>query len=265
MTPEVAAAILNVPVDADRETITRAYNLRARMTHPDRFAGASERDLKAATAEFVRVTEARDVLQRPRASQERTSPRTETPHRAADSNTRARSAGSPINFEQFVARREEAAWQAATRRPPEPTHPYPAEQWLKTPKKPHPARWWWLGSGLAVVAAVIVISVTSTALGNLNSVTASPDDNGWTQTLDGGGGVLIGVDGTPGGWSWGLTPTSECPAARVTVSFTDTEDGDPLETYTDTVELRANNRTEYSVPVGTSDRQYASLDGVTCQ
>lgn len=62
MTPDVASAILNVDLHAGSEQIVAAYKLRARMTHPDRFAGSPPGVIKAAHTEFIRVTEARDVL-----------------------------------------------------------------------------------------------------------------------------------------------------------------------------------------------------------
>jgi DnaJ-class molecular chaperone with C-terminal Zn finger domain len=62
MTPEAAAAILGVGVSATRAEINAGYLLRARLTHPDRFAGAPAGDIAAASREFVRVRAARDVL-----------------------------------------------------------------------------------------------------------------------------------------------------------------------------------------------------------
>ena len=62
MTPEAAAAILNVEVGAGPDDVRAAYKLKSRMTHPDRFAGAQAKDLAHAQAEFVRVGIARDVL-----------------------------------------------------------------------------------------------------------------------------------------------------------------------------------------------------------
>ena len=62
MTPEVAAAILGVSPSAEPAEIHAAYARRARMTHPDRFAGAPAVDVAAATSEFLRVKAARDVL-----------------------------------------------------------------------------------------------------------------------------------------------------------------------------------------------------------
>lgn len=62
MTPEVAAAILGVSPSAAPDEIHAAYARRARLTHPDRFAGAPAVDVAAATSEFLRVKAARDVL-----------------------------------------------------------------------------------------------------------------------------------------------------------------------------------------------------------
>lgn len=62
MTPAEAAAILRVPTGASAEQVERAYRARARESHPDRFAGASERVVAAAEAQFVLVGQARSVL-----------------------------------------------------------------------------------------------------------------------------------------------------------------------------------------------------------
>lgn len=62
MTPEVAAAILGVSSAAAPAEVHAAYARCARLTHPDRLAGAPAVDVAAATAEFLRVKAARDVL-----------------------------------------------------------------------------------------------------------------------------------------------------------------------------------------------------------
>jgi hypothetical protein len=64
MTPEQAAAILGVTLDASAPDIERAYRRRARTVHPDRLVGASRERVDAASAEFARVTLAREVLVR---------------------------------------------------------------------------------------------------------------------------------------------------------------------------------------------------------
>ncbi|MCU1542371.1 MAG: hypothetical protein JWM50_236 [Microbacteriaceae bacterium] len=64
MTPEEAAAILDVGLDATTSDVERAYRRLARAVHPDRLAGASRERVAAAGAEFARVTLARDVMAR---------------------------------------------------------------------------------------------------------------------------------------------------------------------------------------------------------
>lgn len=54
MTPDAAAAVLGVALDATHEQVESAYRARARESHPDRASGDAET--------FRRVTEARDVL-----------------------------------------------------------------------------------------------------------------------------------------------------------------------------------------------------------
>jgi hypothetical protein len=62
MTIADAAALLGVTEDATRADIDAAFKRLARLSHPDRFAGASAARSAAAAAEFIRITEARDVL-----------------------------------------------------------------------------------------------------------------------------------------------------------------------------------------------------------
>jgi hypothetical protein len=49
-------------VTATPDEVEFAYKAGARMTHPDRFAGASREELSDASARFVQLTQARDLL-----------------------------------------------------------------------------------------------------------------------------------------------------------------------------------------------------------
>ncbi|MBC7590883.1 MAG: J domain-containing protein [Salinibacterium sp.] len=60
MSPEDAAAVLGVSLDASAADIENAYRRRARTTHPDRFVDATRS--REATREFIGVVEAHDVL-----------------------------------------------------------------------------------------------------------------------------------------------------------------------------------------------------------
>lgn len=106
MTPEEAAAILNVGRGASVADVDRAFQRRARMAHPDRFVGATDSDIRAATADFVRLIEARDRM---RAA----APREAPPSHPARESTRERSgerASEPLSFADFVQIRDARAW-----------------------------------------------------------------------------------------------------------------------------------------------------------
>lgn len=60
MSPEDAAAVLGVRLDASAADIENAYRRRARSTHPDLIVDATRS--REATREFIGVTEAHDVL-----------------------------------------------------------------------------------------------------------------------------------------------------------------------------------------------------------
>jgi hypothetical protein len=62
MTPAEAAALLEVPVDAELEQVERAFRYQAQRSHPDRMAAATPAELAAAAARFDRFTLARSVL-----------------------------------------------------------------------------------------------------------------------------------------------------------------------------------------------------------
>jgi DnaJ domain len=62
MTPDEAAAVLGIRLDADEAEVDRAYRRLARELHPDRFIGAPESSVQAANVLFVDVTAARDIL-----------------------------------------------------------------------------------------------------------------------------------------------------------------------------------------------------------
>ena len=64
MTLEEAAAVLNVRPDAEAVDVERAYRKRARMLHPDRFAGASQPELRVAAERFAHLAEAHEVMVR---------------------------------------------------------------------------------------------------------------------------------------------------------------------------------------------------------
>jgi hypothetical protein len=64
MTPDEAAAILEVRLDASPAEVERAYRRRARTVHPDRLTGASEERIAAASEQFSRLTLAHQVILR---------------------------------------------------------------------------------------------------------------------------------------------------------------------------------------------------------
>jgi DnaJ domain len=68
MTPDEAAAVLGIRRDADEAEVDRAYRRLARELHPDRFIGAPEAAVRAASERFIDITRAREVLLKTTAS-----------------------------------------------------------------------------------------------------------------------------------------------------------------------------------------------------
>ena len=62
MTPAEAASLLGVSLSATPAEVESAYRASARMTHPDRFAGSSPATIRDASARFVALVDARDIL-----------------------------------------------------------------------------------------------------------------------------------------------------------------------------------------------------------
>ncbi|RXZ46080.1 J domain-containing protein [Agromyces binzhouensis] len=62
MTPDDAARVLGVDRDADQPALDRAYRRLARELHPDRFVGAPESEVRAASARFIEVGRAYRLL-----------------------------------------------------------------------------------------------------------------------------------------------------------------------------------------------------------
>jgi hypothetical protein len=68
MTPDEAAEVLGVDRDADQAELDRAYRRLARQLHPDRLSGSPETAVRAASARFIDVARAYQVLSDGRAA-----------------------------------------------------------------------------------------------------------------------------------------------------------------------------------------------------
>lgn len=165
MSAETAAAVLDVGPSATRQEVDRAFRLRARLCHPDRFAGAPAADLAAASAEFIRVCDAREVLHRRLATAPRTptAPPSSPPWASAGSASTGRRQGSTappprapssanrhqppappptptMSFAEYVRARDAASWvyESPTGAPPSWAPPAPSAQarrpWGKPPR-----------------------------------------------------------------------------------------------------------------------------------
>lgn len=140
MTLAEAAALLEVPVDAEPEQVERAFRYQAQRSHPDRMAAATPADLAAAAVRFDRFTLARAVLRDADAERRQHSPAAGTatpgagPAGSAASGASARTGRAP-----------DASWAGPGRTADDPYPPsVPAGPWL-----------FWVWAGLYAVGAVI--------------------------------------------------------------------------------------------------------------
>jgi hypothetical protein len=269
MTPESAAAILNVHVSASRAEILTAYSRRARMTHPDRFAGAPKGDIDAATAEFVRVTAARDLLLahagRSTAPPAGTAPQQQQrpqPQRPAGRTSRASTESSPP--------------------PPQPASPQSSSRIPKPDPPLEPSSLLgravlWIGG---IAALIVVVVIASYAIGNASSSDAAPETADHSAAAigetdyDGSGQVSLTTDGVPvrvtdaepnGGWAWTITSSQDCPGATVTVGLSNTADGDIVENVNEEIWLTASEPYDYQLSSSDIAHEFAVLSTITCR
>lgn len=133
MTPETAAALLQIPIDSTTTEIEKAFRRRARLTHPDRFHGASERDIESANIAFMQISDARDVLlARARSRSSTTPPKSSTPpHTASTPSGSSQAQGSyyesasrrapKMSYDEFVRKFEASQWGPVPSQKAKPT------------------------------------------------------------------------------------------------------------------------------------------------
>jgi hypothetical protein len=66
------------------------------------------------------------------------------------------------------------------------------------------------------------------------------------------------------GWTFELTPTQSCVGATITAGFADSVDGDTLDEWTVTADLKAGVPYELTIPDSASTHQYVGIDAVDC-
>jgi curved DNA-binding protein CbpA len=138
MTPEAAAAILGVDISASKQEVDAAWRRRARMTHPDRFAGASRTDLEAATAEFIRVGLAQEALHASRTRGQTQAGQPTNPNFSGARSAPKPAASPEMSFSEFVS--EDTSWgatpsQGRAQSPP-PRRPPPSTSTNNQSRKP---------------------------------------------------------------------------------------------------------------------------------
>jgi DnaJ domain len=112
MTPDEAAAVLGIRRDADEAEVDRAYRRLARELHPDRFIGAPEAAVHAASERFIDVTRAREVLLKTTASRTQAAP---APAPGPGPGARSGTQGGPTDPRGRVAEQPVADAAAADR------------------------------------------------------------------------------------------------------------------------------------------------------
>ncbi|MBX3311871.1 MAG: J domain-containing protein [Microbacteriaceae bacterium] len=62
LTTDQAFTLFGLDSSATREELDEVFKIKSRMTHPDRFAGSPESEIKMATKEFQRLNAAYALL-----------------------------------------------------------------------------------------------------------------------------------------------------------------------------------------------------------
>lgn len=259
LTPDAAARVLGVGIGADLTEIERAFRTRSRAAHPDRFPNSTAAQSAKAATEFIRITEARDVLRsfiaagRPVAasnsysqSQSQFQPQSRPQSRQEARAPRPpRRSGTPMTFEQFEEYQESQSWL-----PFEGTEPAAPPE--SAPKKP------WLRrsnlikvAGAAVLAVLVVLALIAMLRGMPTGfIQGQLDGAGPSSSTDITASVRAEFNATPasdaataaaaaasgqgsrgqcpdasGCWIITLTSATTCQAATVSVGFSDTPDG----------------------------------------
>lgn len=188
MTPEAAAAILDVEVDAAADRVRSAYKLKSRMTHPDRFPGAQATDLAHAQAEFIRIGVARDVLldlRRPQSQPAAPKPWPAQPTPSSDSFGQA---GRTPSSDGTGARRPPPKPDSTDQTTSDPRHGRPNTTTPESPPHVNGAKratwiiglWWWS----LPVAVIILGFIIATVVDSLNTAGSETELVGtsWTGT-----------------------------------------------------------------------------------
>jgi hypothetical protein len=128
---------------------------------------------------------------------------------------------------------------------------------------------------LVAVFAIASIGDSSRRLAESGSSSsapyAPPSDTPSPSPSDGSAGPATDdydVDGVHvhyvDGWTFELTPTQSCVGATITAGFADSVDGDTLDEWTVTADLKAGVPYELTIPDSASTHQYVGIDSVDC-
>ncbi|TFD75435.1 hypothetical protein E3T54_11930 [Cryobacterium sp. Sr8] len=294
MTPEVASAILNVSATASRLEIDKAFKLRARMSHPDRFSGAPASDIAAATAEFIRVTQARDVLHAHLSERRPAQPKEEPVN--PDYSFEARRT-PPMSFEEFTQARAAHDWvggpQKRAPQPPAANDAHPMRAPVRRQTGWEKVRRDRVINSIVVIAVLALVGIVTAASGYMQGNTDTADQQSAEQSggqIDGAleaaneesaavsGEILSRVEvefvtddasyerfctGSSGCWVWTVISPVACTSAAVKIVRAYTIDGDPTSSNLQYMDLRPGE-IKTVVQESSSREEFASITSIIC-
>ncbi|SDO27441.1 hypothetical protein SAMN05216368_1148 [Cryobacterium flavum] len=290
MTPEAAAAILNVDVFASKAEVEKAFKRGARLSHPDRFAGGSPDQLKAASVEFIRIAEAKAVLldwiaeraaRAAAASQAAASQPSgwstgqasapSTPGwSSAEPSAGAGPSERPLSFDEYLAAREFMAWNqnpdsaTATATSSRPG----AEPGAREPAPIRRFRLWLafgatLGTGAVILVAVMLVLAYVDGVGSESH--SGSDIYSRVVQKQVAAEVTTASECTEGSrcWVWELTPQDDCAQATLGISLF-SESKDELRSVTIFMQFTAGESIIVAVPAEADGEIYASIQQMRC-
>jgi hypothetical protein len=296
MSAETARAVLNVGARATRSEVDQAFRAQARLCHPDRFAGSSAAELTAASAQFVRVCDARDALHRTVAAatagplpgsapsapaqSQKSAPAT-PPMASARSHSPASSSPLPetLSFADFVRVKDAAAWMHD--RPPEPKPRRSHARRARTPQKRRTSdafRVALLVLALVAVGGVISAYLTTDAPPASTATVAAAPQLAPPLTAPPPLDLLTAATvlqadaatyestcrGDEGCWIWSVTTRADCPVATITVNFSDSATGATTRSSTSQVAVIAETPLTLVEPGRGGAPEFAGIQSITC-
>jgi hypothetical protein len=121
---------------------------------------------------------------------------------------------------------------------------------------------------IAVVAVLAVVGILFESVRSADEGSMAVPSDGFDSSDESTADESYILDGVTvelqEGWTFLLTSNRDCPAGRVDVGFSDSENSDSVEYLSEVVTLQAGVPYPFTIPDDASDFHYASIDDIAC-